>query len=46
MHIGKRLKIKFKEVDEIITWQMEFPSGAIANCTTSFAWSRSSKTLF
>ena len=30
-------KIKFKEVDELITWQMEFPSGAIANCTTSFA---------
>ena len=30
-------KIKFKEVDELIIWQMEFPSGAIANCTTSFA---------
>ena len=27
-------KIKFKEVDELITQQMEFPSGAIANCTT------------
>ena len=30
-------KIKFKEVDELIVWQMEFPSGAIASCTTSFA---------
>ena len=28
---------KFKEVDELITWQMEFPSGAVANCTTSFS---------
>lgn len=27
----------FKEVDETVTWQMEFPSGAIANCSTSFA---------
>ena len=30
-------KVKFEEVDELIIWQMEFPSGAIANCTTSFA---------
>ena len=30
-------KIKFKEVDELIVWQMEFPSGAVASCTTSFA---------
>ena len=28
--------IKFAEVDETITWQMEFPSGVIANCTTSY----------
>jgi predicted dehydrogenase len=30
-------KIKFKEVDETIFWQMEFPSGAVANCMTSYA---------
>ena len=29
--------VKFKEVDELITWQMEFPGGAVANCTTSFS---------
>jgi len=29
--------VKFDEVDELITWQMEFPSGAVANCTTSFS---------
>ena len=28
--------VKFAEVDETITWQMEFPSGVIANCTTSY----------
>ncbi len=28
--------VKFKEVDEVITWQMEFPEGLVANCTTSF----------
>ena len=27
---------KFAEVDETIFWQMEFPSGAIASCTTSY----------
>ena len=27
---------KFKEVDETITFQMLFPSGAMANCTTSY----------
>ncbi len=27
----------FSEVDEIVTWQLEFPSGAVANLTTSFA---------
>jgi predicted dehydrogenase len=30
-------KVKFKEVDETIFWQMEFPSGAVANCMTSYA---------
>jgi len=29
--------VKFKEVDELITWQMEFSNGAVANCTTSFS---------
>ena len=29
--------VKFKEVDELITWQMEFPDGEVANCTTSFS---------
>ena len=28
---------KFKEVDEMITWQMEFPRGVVANCITSFS---------
>jgi predicted dehydrogenase len=30
-------KVKFKDVDETITWQMEFPSGAISNSTTTYA---------
>jgi predicted dehydrogenase len=29
--------VKFKEVDELISWQMEFPNGVVANCTTSFS---------
>lgn len=28
---------KFKEVDETIFWQMEFPGGVVANCITSYA---------
>lgn len=28
-------KIRFSETEESITWQMEFPSGAVANCSTS-----------
>ncbi len=28
--------VKFAEVDETITWQMEFPSGAVANCNTTY----------
>ena len=27
----------FKEVDEVVTWQLQFPSGAVANLSTSFA---------
>lgn len=29
--------VKFKEVDETIFWQMQFPSGAISNSSTSYA---------
>jgi predicted dehydrogenase len=29
--------IKFKEVDETIFWQMEFPSGAVSNSITTYA---------
>ncbi|RZK27742.1 MAG: Gfo/Idh/MocA family oxidoreductase, partial [Hymenobacter sp.] len=28
-------KVRFAQVEETITWQMDFPSGAVANCTTS-----------
>ena len=28
---------KFAEVDETLAWHMEFPSGALASCTTSYA---------
>ena len=28
--------IKFAEVDETITWQMRFPSGVVAECSTSY----------
>ncbi|NMH27712.1 Gfo/Idh/MocA family protein [Flavobacterium silvaticum] len=28
-------KIRFSETEETIIWQMEFPSGAVANCETS-----------
>ncbi|WP_348799314.1 Gfo/Idh/MocA family protein [Flavobacterium adhaerens] len=28
-------KDRFSETEESITWQMEFPSGALANCSTS-----------
>ena len=27
---------KFSEVDENVTWQMDFPSGAVARCRTSY----------
>jgi predicted dehydrogenase len=26
----------FKEVEELVSWQMKFPSGVIANCTTDY----------
>lgn len=29
--------VKFKEVDETIFWQMEFPGGAVSNSATSYA---------
>jgi predicted dehydrogenase len=28
--------VKFREVDETITWQAKFPSGMVANCGTTF----------
>ena len=31
--------VKFKEVDETITWQMGFPNGAIASCATTYNFS-------
>ncbi len=31
-------KIRFSQVEESITWQMEFPSGAISNCTSSYGF--------
>ena len=29
--------VKFSEVNETTTWQMEFPGGTVANCFTSYA---------
>jgi predicted dehydrogenase len=35
---GKKTDLKrFSEVEQSLTWQMEFPSGAIAECETSYA---------
>lgn len=31
--------VKFREVDETMTWSMRFPSGGLANCSTSYAFS-------
>ena len=31
-------KTRFQEVEESITWQMEFPSGAISTCTSSYGF--------
>ena len=30
-------KVKFREVDETISWQMEFPDGEVAFCSTTYA---------
>jgi predicted dehydrogenase len=30
-------KVKFKEVDETITWMMKFPGGVTANCTSTYS---------
>jgi predicted dehydrogenase len=30
---------RFKEVEETCAWQMRFPSGVLANCTTSYNYS-------
>jgi predicted dehydrogenase len=35
-HELKTDREKFKEVDETITWQMGFPSGVVANCSTTY----------
>jgi predicted dehydrogenase len=29
--------VKFKEVDETVSWQMKFPSGVIAHCLSTYA---------
>lgn len=35
---GKKTDLKrFKEVEQSLTWQMEFPGGVIAECSTSYA---------
>ncbi|MEO8711953.1 MAG: Gfo/Idh/MocA family oxidoreductase [Parafilimonas sp.] len=31
-------KIRFAQVEETITWQMEFPNAIITNCTSSYAF--------
>ena len=31
-------KIRFSEVEETISWQMDFPSGALSNCVTSYGF--------
>ena len=33
----KKNREKFKEVEESLTWQMEFPNGIIAECKTSYS---------
>jgi len=30
--------VKFKEVEETITWQMKFPGGMVAHCDTTYAF--------
>ena len=31
--------VRFKEVEETINFQLRFPSGALANCTSSYGYS-------
>ena len=40
---GKTNPKKYAEVDESMVWQMRFPSGAIANCSTSYETGVSSR---
>ncbi len=37
---------RFKEVEESVAWQMRFPSGAIANCMTSYGHFEARRTRF
>jgi predicted dehydrogenase len=30
--------VKFKDIEESITWQLKFPSGIIANCSSTYAF--------
>ncbi len=32
-------RVKFKEVEESITWQLKFPSGVLAKCASSYGFS-------
>ncbi len=40
---GKTNASKYAEVDESMLWQMRFPSGAVANCSTSYETAYSSR---
>jgi predicted dehydrogenase len=40
---GKTNATKYAEVDESMIWQMHFPSGAIASCSTSYEMGLSSR---
>jgi predicted dehydrogenase len=40
---GKTNPKKYAEVDESMVWQMRFPSGAVANCSTSYETGLSSR---
>jgi predicted dehydrogenase len=35
--------VRFKEVEEMINFQLRFPSGALANCTSSYGYSGQNK---
>ncbi|MFY0625797.1 MAG: Gfo/Idh/MocA family oxidoreductase [Reichenbachiella sp.] len=30
--------VKFKDVDDTVTWQLNFPSGAVASCSSSYSF--------